>query len=112
MQPAQEKIGKGKCKVKKGAEDFELETRIDDRLLCTPIYKAPVPRMHLWSTALPLSDTPFNSAPSTRWEEQDAYATPTMRRRSVPNFTYQDSPEANNPIHMFVSYFPNLIPAT
>jgi hypothetical protein len=103
IQPAKEKTRKGKDKAENRTEDVKLGANIDDRLLSTPIYKAPVPRMHMWSTVLPHSGTPFDSVPSSRWEEQDAYATPTMRR-SIPNFTHHDSPEADNRTNMYASY--------
>ncbi|KFY29704.1 hypothetical protein V494_08529 [Pseudogymnoascus sp. VKM F-4513 (FW-928)] len=61
------------------------------QLMATPEYKAPVPRMHIWSTSPTLLDTPSGSAPSGRWDKSVAYATPTMNR-FVPNFTQDDSP--------------------
>lgn len=52
-----------------------------EALAATPIFRAPVPRMHLWPTNAHISSpTPFSG-----WEQNNLYETPTMRR-SVPNF--------------------------
>ncbi|OBT77893.1 hypothetical protein VF21_03209 [Pseudogymnoascus sp. 05NY08] len=84
--------------IKENKSESETnESKIEDadssinQLMATPAYKAPVPRMHLWSTSPALLDTPSDSVPSNSWGKIDAYATPTMRR-FVPNFTQDDSP--------------------
>ncbi|KFY28248.1 hypothetical protein V493_03038 [Pseudogymnoascus sp. VKM F-4281 (FW-2241)] len=61
------------------------------QLMTTPVYKPPVPRMHIWSTSPAFLDTPSGSVASNRWDRNDAYATPTMKR-FVPNFTRDESP--------------------
>ena len=57
----------------------------DESLNLTPVFRAPVPRMHLWPTV-----GTSNSTPNREWEEDTVYSTPTMRRR-VPNFAAADA---------------------
>lgn len=57
----------------------------EEALAATPIFRAPVPRMHLW----PIANS-SNSTPSRDWEEHNLYETPTMRRR-VPNFVPEEA---------------------
>lgn len=78
-----------------------------NQLMATPVYKAPVPRMHIWSTSPALLDTPSDSMLSSRWDKTDAYATPTMKR-FVPNFTQDNSPAVQTPVRMFVALFSEL----
>lgn len=87
------------------AEDMDSSI---NQLMATPAYKAPVPRMHIWSTSPTLLDTPSDSAPSGRWDKNDAYATPTMKR-FVPNFPQDDSPGTQTPFRAFVTPFPILL---
>lgn len=77
-----------------------MESAIN-QLMATPTYRAPVPRMHIWSTSPALLDTPSDSVPSSYWDKNDAYATPTMKR-FVPNFTHDDSPGAQTFFRTFV----------
>ncbi|KFY18007.1 hypothetical protein V491_04888 [Pseudogymnoascus sp. VKM F-3775] len=80
------------------SESETYESKIEDmdstlnQLMATPVYKAPVPRIHIWSTSPTLLNTPSNSAPSGYWDKNNAYATPTIKR-FVPNFTHDDSPD-------------------
>jgi hypothetical protein len=53
----------------------------------TPLYRAPVPRMHLWPTT---TNTCVSTAVSD-WEQSTEYATPTARR-VIPNFACQETP--------------------
>lgn len=48
-------------------------------LAATPVFRAPIPRMHLWPTHT------SSPTPSRDWEQDNMYSTPTMRRK-VPNF--------------------------
>lgn len=95
--------------IKENKNESETnESKIEDmdstmnQLMATPAYKAPVPRMHLWSTSPALLDTPSDSVPSSHWDKNDAYATPTMRR-FVPNFTQDDSPGTQTIFRAFVA---------
>ena len=49
-------------------------------LAATPVFRAPIPRMHIWQTGSISSPTPARD-----WNENNMYSTPTMRRQ-VPNF--------------------------
>ena len=90
------------------SESETYESKVEDmdsttnQLMATPKYRASVPRMHLWSTSPALLDTPSDSAPSSRWDKNDAYATPTMKR-FVPNFTQDDSPGTQTLLRAFVT---------
>ncbi|KAH6671364.1 hypothetical protein B0J14DRAFT_618649 [Halenospora varia] len=54
----------------------------------TPIYRAPVPRMHLWPTgANGRASTPGDD----EWVPENTYETPTATRK-LPNFEKQDQP--------------------
>lgn len=74
-----------------------------DEAPATPNYLAHAPpRMHMWNTRPLARGSPFDSEPSSRWEEKDAYATPTMRR-SLPNFAPNESPEGDSQTQQYVS---------
>lgn len=79
----------------------EMDSTIN-QLMTTPVYKPPVPRMHIWSTSPALLDTPSGSVASNRWDRNDAYATPTMKR-FVPNFTRDESPGSQDIFRAFVA---------
>jgi hypothetical protein len=57
-----------------------MEQKHAEALVTTPVFRAPVPRMHLWPTINKSSST----QPGDR-EEGNMYSTPTMRRK-LPNF--------------------------
>ncbi|KAF4632653.1 hypothetical protein G7Y89_g5476 [Cudoniella acicularis] len=60
-------------------------------LATTPVYRAPVPRMHLWPTTGVSRATPV----ADEWANSQVYETPTATRR-VPNFEQSDTPAAAN----------------
>jgi hypothetical protein len=51
----------------------------------TPLFRATVPRMHLWPT------TNTASTPNFEWEQPFVYTTPTARRQ-LPNFSREETP--------------------
>jgi hypothetical protein len=63
------------------------ENTTDPLLTATPVFRAPVPPMHLWPT---ITATAFTAAGGSEWQSTPGYtspyATPTSRRE-VPNFT-------------------------
>lgn len=71
-----------------------------DEAPATPNYNSQAPRMHMWNTRPLAVGSPFDSEPSSRWEEKDEYATPTMRR-SLPNFTRKESSEGDSHTQMY-----------
>ena len=75
-----------------------------DEAPATPNRNSLGPRMHTWNTRPLGANSPFESEPSSRWEEKEAYATPTMRR-SLPNFARNESPEGDSQTHPYV--YPN-----
>jgi len=81
-----------KSKYDTGANSLQVkkekqEIPIEPTLAGTPVYRAPIPRMHLWPTA-----NTSTSTPTSEWEAP-AYATPSARR-SIPNFS-QETPTGN-----------------
>jgi len=65
-------------------------------MAATPSFKAPVPRMHIFTTST--GNASVSSASLTEWEpspRRGAYATPS-NRRVVPNFTRDDTEEAES----------------
>lgn len=99
---------KAKGKAKANAQDAKLEANIDTRLLSGPTYRAPVPRMHMWSTSLPVGrpSTPSESTLSSGLDNEDIYATPTMRQ-SLPNFlSHRAYSEDGNETQALVLHFP------
>lgn len=58
-------------------------------LASTPVFRAAVPRMHLWPTTTTAAPEP---TPEFEWEQTFTYATPTARRQ-LPNFSGQETPE-------------------
>ncbi|PQE12631.1 Terpenoid cyclases prenyltransferase alpha-alpha toroid protein [Rutstroemia sp. NJR-2017a BBW] len=72
---------------------------LDDESNLAPMFRAPVPRMHLWPT-IPNSNmsasTNTNTNTSTsemgsEWEQNAIYATPTTRRQ-VPGYSHRETP--------------------
>jgi hypothetical protein len=59
------------------------ENVTDPLLAATPVFRAPVPRMHLWPTTISTTATPTGDS---EWQPSAVYTTPTSRRQ-VPNFT-------------------------
>lgn len=64
------------------------------------MFRAPVPRMHLWPTATNnsinnnnTSTSNSNSDMGSEWDHSAFYATPTSRRQ-IPGYTLQKTPSA------------------
>lgn len=70
---------------------------ISDESNLAPMFRAPVPRMHLWPTTtntnINNNTSTSNSDMGTQWERNSIYATPTSRR-DIPGFTLQKTPSA------------------
>jgi hypothetical protein len=67
---------------------------VEPSMASTPVFNAPVPRMHVWQTsnAFEPSLNEFEQSP-----RRTSYATPS-NRRMVPNFTRDDTEEAEDNI--------------
>lgn len=63
------------------------------------MFRAPVPRMHLWPTTTNTSinnnnnTSTSNSDMGSEWDHSAVYATPTARRQ-IPGYTLQKTPSA------------------
>ncbi|KAJ8059157.1 hypothetical protein OCU04_012131 [Sclerotinia nivalis] len=82
----------GAAKIKKESDNMH-----DSEANLAPMFRAPVPRMHLWPTT---TNTNMNNNTSTsnsdmgsEWDHSAVYATPTSRRQ-IPGYTLQKTPSA------------------
>ncbi|QSZ29962.1 hypothetical protein DSL72_004480 [Monilinia vaccinii-corymbosi] len=69
----------------------------DDESNLAPMFRAPVPRMHLWPTTtntnIGSNMSTSNSDIGSEWDHNTVYATPTSRRH-IPGYTFQRTPSA------------------
>ncbi|APA09036.1 hypothetical protein SS1G_02908 [Sclerotinia sclerotiorum 1980 UF-70] len=82
----------GPAKVKKENENIH-----DNEANLAPMFRAPVPRMHLWPTTtntnMSNNTSTSNSDMGSEWDHSAVYATPTSRRQ-IPGYTLQKTPSA------------------
>ncbi|TGO49779.1 hypothetical protein BCON_0200g00080 [Botryotinia convoluta] len=85
----------GQTRIKK-----EKDNLLDNEANLAPMFRAPVPRMHLWPTATNnsinnnnTSTSNSNSDMGSEWDHSAVYATPTSRRQ-IPGYTLQKTPSA------------------
>ncbi|KAM3077545.1 hypothetical protein ACMFMG_006882 [Clarireedia jacksonii] len=81
----------------------ENEHILDDESNLAPMFRAPIPRMHLWPTTTNsnmVTSTNTNTNTSTseissEWEQSATYTTPTTRRQ-VPGYFLRGTPPGRN----------------
>ncbi|KAF7896629.1 uncharacterized protein EAF01_009032 [Botrytis porri] len=85
----------GQTRIKK-----EKDNLLDNEANLAPMFRAPVPRMHLWPTTTNnsinyniTSTSNSSSDMGSEWDHSAVYATPTSRRQ-IPGYTLQKTPSA------------------
>ncbi|KAB8299104.1 hypothetical protein EYC80_001217 [Monilinia laxa] len=82
----------GRSKIKK-----EGNNTLDDESNLAPMFRAPVPRMHLWPTTtntnIDNNTSTSNSDMGSEWDHNAMYSTPTSSRH-IPGYTLQKTPSA------------------